>query len=256
MTYNARIGFLTLLRREIIRIMRIWPQTLLPPIITMSLYFMIFGTFIGSKVGVIQGVSYISFIMPGLIMMSVLTNSYLNVVSSLFGSKFQKNIEEMIMSPLSTLTIMFGFLAGGMFRGLTIGFLVTIVSLFFTNIQIYNLFIVILVVILTSLLFATGGILNALYAKSFDDISIIPTFVITPLTYLGGVFYSIDSLPVFWQKVSLFNPILYIINTFRYGFIGISDINIFKAIIIIVFANILLFYLAYYLLNKGIGLKE
>lgn len=256
MTYNARIGFLTLLRREIIRIMRIWPQTLLPPIITMSLYFMIFGTFIGSKVGVIQGVSYISFIMPGLIMMSVLTNSYLNVVSSLFGSKFQKNIEEMIMSPLSTLTIMFGFLAGGMFRGLTIGFLVTIVSLFFTNIQIYNLFIVVLVVILTSLLFATGGILNALYAKSFDDISIIPTFVITPLTYLGGVFYSIDSLPVFWQKVSLFNPILYIINTFRYGFIGISDINIFKAIIIIVFANILLFYLAYYLLNKGIGLKE
>ena len=217
---------------------------------------MIFGTFIGSKVGVIQGVSYISFIMPGLIMMSVLTNSYLNVVSSLFGSKFQKNIEEMIMSPLSTLTIMFGFLAGGMFRGLTIGFLVTIVSLFFTNIQIYNLFIVVLVVILTSLLFATGGILNALYAKSFDDISIIPTFVITPLTYLGGVFYSIDSLPVFWQKVSLFNPILYIINTFRYGFIGISDINIFKAIIIIVFANILLFYLAYYLLNKGIGLKE
>lgn len=256
MQYNYKVGFITLLRREIIRIMRIWPQTLLPPIITMSLYFMIFGSFIGSKIGVIHGVSYISFIMPGLIMMSVLTNSYLNVVSSLFGSKFQKNIEEMIMSPLSTLTIMLGFLAGGMFRGLTIGFLVTIVSLFFTKIQIYNLFVVIIVVVLTSLLFATGGILNALYAKSFDDISIIPTFVITPLTYLGGVFYSIDSLPVFWQKVSLFNPILYIINTFRYGFIGISDINVVSAIFIIIFANIILFSLAYYLLSKGVGLKE
>lgn len=256
MTYNSRIGFLTLLRREIIRIMRIWPQTLLPPIITMSLYFMIFGSFIGSKIGSVHGVSYMSFIMPGLIMMSVLTSSYLNVVSSLFGSKFQKNIEEMIISPLPTLTIMFGFIAGGMFRGLTIGFLVTIVSLFFTKIQIYNIFIVFLVVILTSLLFAIGGILNALYAKTFDDISIIPTFIITPLTYLGGVFYSIDSLPSFWQKVSLFNPILYIINTFRYGFIGITDIDITKAIIIIILSTILLFYIAYYLIKKGVGLKE
>ena len=254
--YNSRIGFLTLLRREIIRIMRIWPQTLLPPIITMSLYFMIFGSFIGSKIGNIHGVSYISFIMPGLIMMSVLTSSYLNVVSSLFGSKFQKNIEEMLISPLPTLTIMFGFIAGGMFRGLTIGFLVTIVSLFFTKIQIYNIFIVVLVVVLTSLLFAIGGILNALYAKTFDDISIIPTFIITPLTYLGGVFYSIDSLPSFWQKVSLFNPILYIINTFRYGFIGITDIDITKSIIIILLSTILLFYLAYYLIKKGVGLKE
>jgi len=254
--YNSHIGFLTLLRREIIRIIRIWPQTLLPPIITMSLYFMIFGSFIGSKIGTIQGVSYISFIMPGLIMMSVLTSSYLNVVSSLFGSKFQKNIEEMLISPLPTLTIMFGFIAGGMFRGLTIGFLVTIVSLFFTKIQIYNIFIVILVVVLTSLLFTIGGILNALYAKTFDDISIIPTFVITPLTYLGGVFYSIDSLPLFWQKVSLFNPILYIINTFRYGFIGITDIDITRSIIIILLSTILLFYFAYYLIKKGVGLKE
>lgn len=249
-------GFLTLFKREINRILRIWPQTMLPPIITMSLYFMIFGNFIGSKIGTISGVSYMEFILPGLIMMSVLYNSYLNVVSSLFGAKFQNNIEEMLVSPLSTLTILLGFVSGGLFRGLTIGTLVSIVGLFFTNITIHNIFIIIAVVILTSLLFSLGGILNALFAKTFDDISIIPTFIITPLTYLGGVFYSIELLPPFWKTVSLFNPILYIINTFRYGFIGVSDINIYTSLVVIGFSIIIIFGIAYYLLNKGAGIKE
>ncbi len=252
----SKIGLQTLFNREITRIMRIWPQTLLPPVITMSLYFMIFGTFIGSQIDNIQGVNYITFILPGLIMMSVVSNSYLNVVSSLFGCKFQNNIEEMLVSPLSTLTILLGFISGGLFRGLTVGLCVSIVGLLFTKVAIYNLAIVISVVVLTSLLFSLGGVINALYAKTFDDISIIPTFVITPLTYLGGVFYSIDLLPPIWKTISLFNPILYIINTFRYGFIGISDINITTALITIVGFIILLFYLCYILLDKGIGIKN
>lgn len=250
------IGLKTLIRRELIRIVRIWPQTLVPPVITMTLYFLIFGTFIGSKIGVMQGVTYLEFILPGLIMMSVISNSYLNVVSSLFGSKFQRNIEEMIISPMSTFTILLGFISGGVFRGLIIGSLVTIVGLAFTNIAIFNLIVVIAVVCSTSVLFALGGVLNALYAKTFDDISIIPTFIITPLTYLGGVFYSIDLLPPFFRTLSLFNPILYIINTFRYGFIGVSDINVMYSLGVIALFIVIFFYSAYTLLDKGIGIKE
>ena len=252
----SNIGFTTLFRREIIRIMRIWPQTLLPPVITMSLYFMIFGTFIGSQISDIQGVDYITFIFPGLIMMSVVSNSYLNVVSSLFGCKFQHNIEEMLVAPLSTLTLLLGFVSGGLFRGLTVGLFVSIVGLCFTNVSIYNVGMVLLVVFFTSLLFSLGGIINALFAKTFDDISIIPTFVITPLTYLGGVFYSIDLLPPFWQKVSLFNPVLYVINLFRYGFIGVSDIDVVTASICVILFIIGMFILCYQLLDRGVGIKN
>ncbi len=251
-----RTAFKTILRREIMRIVRIWPQTLIPPTITMSLYFLIFGAFIGSQIGDIKGVPYISFILPGLIMMSVISNAYLNVVSSLFGSKFQRNIEEMIISPMSTLTLMLGFVAGGVFRSIVVGTLVTIVGLFFTDIQVHNWWILCTVIVLTACLFALGGIINALFAKTFDDISIIPTFVITPLTYLGGVFYSVDLLPPFWRQVSLFNPILYLINTFRYGFIGVSDINIRYALVTILVFIILIFSIAYYLLHRGVGIKE
>lgn len=250
------IGFKTLFRREVTRILRIWPQTLLPPVITISLYFMIFGAFIGSQVGDIKGVDYITFILPGLIMMSVISNSYLNVVSSLFGCKFQHNIEEMLVSPLSTFTILCGFISGGLFRGLCIGGVITVIGLFFTNVTIYNLAIVISVVVLTSLLFSLGGVINAVFAKTFDDISIIPTFVITPLTYLGGVFYSIDLLPSIWRQVSLFNPILYIVNAFRYGFLGITDINIILAFSMIIVFVFLFFCISYFLLQKGIGIKE
>ncbi len=251
-----RVGFITLLRKEIIRICRIWPQTLLPPAITMSLYFLIFGNFIGKKIGTIQSVSYIEFIVPGLIMMAIITSAYANVSASLFSAKFQNNIEELIISPLSTLTILIGFLSGGIFRSMIVGLIVSMVSLFFAPLDINNLFIIMLTTMLTSLFFSLAGFFNALFAKSFDDISIIPTFVLTPLTYLGGVFYSITLLPPFWQKISLINPILYIVNCFRFGFIGITDIPIASSLSILCLFNILLFIINFRLLKRGYGIKS
>ena len=250
------IGIKTLVRKEVTRILRIWSQTLLPPAITMTLYFVIFGNLIGSRIGEMGGFDYMSFIVPGLVMMAIITSSYGNMVSSFFGAKFAKHVEELLISPLPNWAILGGYVAGSLFRGLLVGIIVTAVSLFFTEIQIHNIWIILSTVILTSVVFSLGGFINAAYANKFDDIAIIPTFILTPLTYLGGVFYSISLLPEFWQNASKLNPVLYMVNTFRYGFLGVSDINIWHAYgIILLFVFVLGSY-SLYILHKGIGLRS
>ena len=250
------IGFKTLVRKEVIRVARIWVQTIVPPTITMTLYFIIFGNLIGRRIGVMDGFNYMQFIAPGLIMMLVITNSYGNVVSSFFGAKFGKHIEEMLVSPMSNATIILGHVAGGVMRGLMVGGLVTIIALGFTKLSVVHPLVTFSVVILASIVFALLGFANAVFAKKFDDISIIPTFVLTPLTYLGGVFYSISLLPEFWQKVSLGNPILYMVNAFRYGILGTSDIGIGWAYLIVTVFVLGLFALNLALLNRGVGIRE
>lgn len=250
------IAFNTIVLREVRRFTRIWPQTLLPPAVTMTLYFIIFGNLIGSRIGEMGGFDYMAFIVPGLIMMAVITSSYANVVSSFFSMKFQRSIEELLVSPVPNWIILAGYVAGGMARGLGIGLIVTLVSLAFTNLSIHNLPMVVLTVFLTSALFAVGGFINAMLATKFDDISIVPTFVLTPLTYLGGVFYSIDLLPAFWQGVSMINPILYMVNGFRYGILGVSDVNPFIALgMILVFITILSA-VALRMLDRGKGIRS
>ncbi|MCL5256163.1 MAG: ABC transporter permease [Gammaproteobacteria bacterium] len=241
--------------KECTRFLRIWVQTLVPPAITMTLYFIIFGSLIGSRIGEMGGVSYMEFIVPGLIMMSVITNAYSNVASSFFSAKFQRNLEEMLVAPVSNITIILGYVGGGVARALLVAIIVTLVSGFFVPLQIQSITMIIATVILTATLFALGGLLNAMFAKSFDDISIIPTFVLTPLTYLGGVFYSITLLPSFWQGVSQFNPIIYMVNGFRYGFIGVSDIQPMIAIAVLLVFNAAFFTLAWYLLKRGTGVR-
>lgn len=249
------IQFYTIVRREIIRILRIWLQTLIPPAITMTLYFVVFGKLIGDRIGSMAGFSYMEFIVPGLIMMSVITNSYGNVVSSFFGTKFQKNIEEMMVAPVPEIIIICGYVCGGVFRGALNGIIVIIISLFFTKLQIYNAAILIAVILLTAILFSLAGFLNAMLAKKFDDVSIIPTFVLTPMIYLGGVFYSINLLSDFWQAVSRANPVLYMVNAFRYGFLGISDVGVVYSIVMIVLTIIVLFFINYLLLYRGYGIR-
>ncbi len=250
------IALQTIVIREVRRFTRIWPQTLLPPAITMALYFVIFGRLIGSQVGGVGQFSYMEFIVPGLIMMSVITNSYGNVVSSFYSSKFQRNIEELLVSPVSPHTILVGYLVGGVLRGLAVAFIVTLLSLFFTELQVHHLGVTVLVMLLTATIFSMGGFINAVFARSFDDISIIPTFVLTPLTYLGGVFYSITLLPEFWQKVSMANPILHMVNAFRYGILGFSDINIGWAMASMLVAAALLYGVCINLLKSGRGMRQ
>ncbi|WP_136681004.1 ABC transporter permease [Neptunomonas sp. XY-337] len=250
------VSFLTIVIKEVRRFTRIWAQTLLPPAITMTLYFIIFGNLIGSRIGEMGGFDYMEFIVPGLIMMSVITNSYGNVVSSFYSTKFQRNIEELLVSPTPNWVILSGYVVGGVSRGLAVGVIVTLLSLFFTSLQVHNLAVMVAVVVLTSTLFSLGGFINAMFANSFDDISIIPTFILTPLTYLGGVFYSIQLLPEFWQGVSQLNPILYMVNAFRYGILGVSDINIGVAFGMIVLFNIILFTVALNLLSAGKGIRH
>jgi ABC-2 type transport system permease protein len=249
-------AFNTIVLREVRRFTRIWPQTLLPPAVTMTLYFIIFGNLIGSRIGEMGGFNYMAFIVPGLIMMAVITSSYANVVSSFFSMKFQRSIEELLVSPVPNWVILAGYVAGGMARGLGIGLIVTLVSLAFTDLSIHNLPMVILTVFLTSALFAVGGFINAMLATKFDDISIVPTFVLTPLTYLGGVFYSIDMLPVFWQGVSMINPILYMVNAFRYGILGVSDVNPYIALGMILVFITLLSAVALRMLERGKGIRS
>jgi ABC-2 type transport system permease protein len=255
-TREIAIAFWTIIHKEVIRFTRIWAQTLLPPAITMTLYFVIFGNLIGSRIGEMGGFSYMQFIVPGLIMMSVITNSYSNVVSSFYGARFQHSIEELLVSPTPNWVILSGFVLGGVARGLTVGLIVTVLSLFFTDMQLHNFWITVLVVFMTSVLFAIGGFINAMFARSFDDISIVPTFILTPLTYLGGVFYSITLLPDFWQGVSMLNPILYMVNTFRYGILGVSDIDVVYALSAVAVFIVSMFSLALSLLNKGKGIRS
>ena len=251
-----QVALMCILRKEVSRFTRIWMQTLLPPAITMTLYFVIFGHLIGSRIGLMDGFSYMSFIVPGLIMMSVITNSYSNVASSFYSSKFQRNVEELLVAPLPSHIIIWGYVGGGVARGLCVGIIVTLVSLFFTQLHIHNVAVLLLSVILTAVLFALGGLINAIYANSFDNISIIPTFVLTPLTYLGGVFYSISLLPEFWQSVSQVNPIIYMVNTFRYGFLGVSDVPVSIALAMIMLFIGGLYFWAYSLIERGTGLRS
>ena len=246
----------TIIIKEYLRFIRIWVQTVLPPAITTALYFVIFGNLIGSQIGDIDGYKYMDYIVPGVILMAVITNSYGNVVSSFYSAKFQKSIEELLVSPTPNSLILIGFVSGGVARGMIVGIIVTIVAMYFSDINVHSYAISLLIFFLTATLFSIAGFINAIYANSFDDISIIPTFVLTPLTYLGGIFYSIDMLPEFWQNLSLINPILYMINSFRYGMIGTSDINLSTALIIIVSFNAVLFSYAMYLLNRGIGIRQ
>ena len=255
---NQMTALKTILVKEIFRFTRIWVQTILPPAITMALYFVIFGKLIGGAIdtSASDGYSYIDYIVPGLIMMSVITNSYSNVVSSFYSAKYQGHIQELLVSPTPNLIILIGFIGGGVVRGLLVGMVVTIVSLFFTDMSVQHPFLTVLTLILTSILFATAGLINAVYAKSFDDISIVPVFVLTPLTYLGGVFYSIKLLSPFWQTMSLVNPVLYMVNGFRYGILGVSDISIYVSLAIILVFSAILFSIAYFLLDKGVGIRN
>lgn len=248
-------AFRTIAGKEVTRILRIWVQTLLPSAITMTLYFIIFGKFIGSQVRSIEGFSYMQFIVPGIIMMSIITNSFTNVVSSFFSAKFQKSVEEILVSPTPNWVVIAGYCAGGVVRGLLVGAIVLGVSLVFSELRIYNLAVVVVFILLTAVVFSLGGYANAIFAKKFDDVSIVPTFVLTPLTYLGGVFYSIEMLPPFWQKVSLLNPILYMVNGFRYGFLGVSDIDIRAGLGMLVVFTVALFWANLELMRRGVGLK-
>lgn len=249
-------AFKTIVLKEFLRFIRIWPQTVVPPAVTMGLYFIIFGNLIGRRIGEMGGQPYIDFIVPGLILMAVINNAYSNVVSSFFSSKFHRHIEEMVVSPTPNYVILTGFIAGGVARGLVVGVVVTGVSMFFTELRIHHFGVMLVVVLLTATLFALGGFINGIYARTFDAISIVPTFILTPLTYLGGVFYSIDMLPDFWQRASLANPILYMINAFRYGLVGVSDIPIGTALGIVIAFVLVLYLFALRLLNRGVGIRH
>ncbi len=256
---NIRLNLValqTIVRKEVVRVLRIWIQTIVPPAITMTLYFIIFGNLIGRRIGTMDGFDYMQYIAPGLIMMSVITNSYGNVVSSFFGAKFGGHIEEMLISPMSNATIVIGHVAGGVLRGVLVGSLVTVIALFFTKLDVQHPFITVPIVILPSVVFALAGFINAVFARKFDDISIVPTFVLTPLTYLGGVFYSISLLPEPWKTISLANPVLYMVNAFRFGILGKSDIDISTAYAILVFFSILLFVVCLQLMRRGVGIRE
>ncbi|MWN31585.1 MULTISPECIES: ABC transporter permease [unclassified Gilliamella] len=250
------IALKSIWRKEVTRFLRIWIQTLIPPVITMSLYFIIFGNLIGSRVGDMGGFSYMAFIVPGLIMMSVITSSYTNVCSSFFSAKFQRNIEELLVAPVPTHILILGYVGGGVMRGILTGILVTIVSLFFVRYEVHSWLFIICILLLTSILFSLAGLLNAVFAKTFDDISLIPTFVLTPLTYLGGVFYSISMLPIFWQWLSKINPIVYMINGFRYGFLGVTDVPLWITFLMLILFVTLLYVIAWRLIENGRGLRS
>lgn len=253
---NTSIALKTLVRKEVYRFIRIWPQTLLPPAITTALYFLIFGKLIGGRIGTVQGASYMDYIVPGVILMSVISHSYANVVSSFFSTKFQHNIEELLVAPVPNWVILLGYVSGGIIRGLMVGLVVALISLLFAKITLFNWLIAVSIAVLTATVFALAGFINAVLAESFDDISIIPNFVLTPLSYLGGVFYSVDMLPPIWQTLSLGNPILYMINAFRYGLIGVSDVDIQLAYLMTGGFIVTLSLVSLFLLHKGIGIKN
>ena len=256
MNPNQVVALKTIVRKEFLRFARIWIQTILPSVITMFLYITIFGNFIGDKIGNIKDFTYIEYIIPGLIIIPIITNSYMNVVGSFYSGRFQKSTEELLVSPVPNYIILFGYVSGGVLRAFIVGFAVYLVTIFFIDIPINNLPFVILITFLTAFLFSTAGFINAAYAKSFDDINIVPTFVLNPLTYLGGTFYAIDSLPEIWQDISLFNPIAYIVSAFRYGFLGLEENSVLLSLGIIIVFIFLLFKVGLVMLEKGIGIKN
>ena len=257
MTFQAQlISLKTIVRKEITRIMRIWSQTLLPPIITQSLYFLIFGKFVGSQVAAINGVSYMAFIIPGLVMMAVISNAYGNVVSSFFGAKFQRNIEEVLVSPTPEWVIITGYTIGGVLRGVIVGFLVFLISLLFAHPVVYNIWIVLFFTIFTSTAFSLGALINGIFARNFDEVAFFQNFILTPLMYLGGIFYSVHNLPEIWQKISWFNPLVYMINGFRYGFFGFADVSVGVCAVIVVILTIGLAWINVMLLKHGVSIKS
>jgi ABC-2 type transport system permease protein len=249
-------AYQTIVIKEVRRFLRIWVQTLVPPVITIALYFVIFGNLIGSRIGRMGGYSYMEFIVPGLIMMAVINNAYANVVSSFFSQKFQKSIEELLVAPVPNHVILLGFVTGGVARGLCVGLIASLISMLFSGVHMHNIFITAVVVLLASVVFSLGGFINAVYAKNFDDISIIPTFVLTPLIYLGGVFYSVDTLPPLARHISQFNPIFYMVNAFRYGILGISDVSIELSMSLLVLLTVVMFAFSLRLLYTGKGLRN
>lgn len=251
------VAYRTIARREIVRILRIWTQTLIPPVITITLYFVIFGKLIGSRIGTIEGhFTYMQYIVPGMVMMSVINNSYMNISSSFFGAKFQRSVEEMLVAPMSNWAILLGYVTGAVARGLAVGALVLVVALFFTSLHLAHPLIALVSIVLGAVIFALAGFINAVYAKKFDDIALVPTFVITPLTYLGGVFYSIHMLGEPWQAISRANPILYMVNTFRFGVLGISDVHVGVALLVMLGFVAVLTAVAMQLLKRGVGLRS
>lgn len=255
--YQLWISFWTILRKDIVRIIRIWPQTLLPSVVTSVLYFLIFGTFLGSRIGDLEGVPYVLFVVPGMVMLAIMLNAYNNVAFTFFSSKFfMRNIDEILVSPTPPWVLIAGFVAGGVIRGVMIGLLVLVVSLFFTHIPIGNVAVIVLFFLLSSLIFSLAGLVNGVYAKSIDGINIVPTFVLTPLIYLGGIFYSINTLPGFWQMFSHFNPVFYLIDGFRYGFLGFSDVPLPVSIMVLLALTTTLTLFAWYLIRSGLGLKQ
>jgi ABC-2 type transport system permease protein len=253
---NYSIALKTLVIKEIFRFIRIWPQTLLPPAITTALYFLIFGKLIGGRIGTIHGASYMDYIVPGIILMSVISHSYANVVSSFYSTKFQRNIEELLVAPVPNWVILAGYVSGGIIRGLLVGLVVALISILFADITVNNVWITLSMALLTATLFSLAGFINAVLAESFDDISIIPNFVLTPLSYLGGIFYSVDMLQGVWQTISRGNPILYMINAFRYGLIGVTDVSIQLAYMLTGGFIVVLMFFSLFLLHKGIGIKN
>jgi ABC-2 type transport system permease protein len=249
------IGYKTILIKEVTRILRIWAQTLIPPVITMSLYFVIFGAIIGRRVGEMGGLPYMEFIVPGLIMLSVITNAYGNITSSFFGAKFGRHVEELLVSPLPPWIILAGYVSGAVFRAMAVGVLVWLIAAIFSGFQMHNVLVSLSILLLTAIVFSLGGFINAIYAQKFDDISIIPTFVLQPLTYLGGVFFSTSLLPGVWEKISLVNPIVYMVSAFRYGLLGISDISLWIAYALVLAFGAVLFAICLTLLTKGVGLR-
>lgn len=253
---NSSIAFRTIVVKETKRFIRIWPQTLLPPAITTALYFLIFGKLIGDRIGTINGVGYMDYIVPGVVLMSVISHSYANVVSSFYSTKFQRNIEELLVAPVPNWVILSGYVSGGIIRGLLVGFVVALISMLFAKLAIKDVPITLSIALLTATLFSLAGFINAVLAESFDDISIVPNFVLTPLSYLGGVFYSVTMLPAIWQNISMGNPILYMVNAFRYGLIGVTDIDIKLAFMMTGGFIVTLTLFSLYLLHRGTGIKS
>ncbi len=257
MTFAAQlISLKTIIRKEITRIMRIWTQTLLPPLVTQTLYFLIFGKFIGSQVAAINGISYMAFIVPGLVMMAIISSAYGNVVSSFFGAKFQRNIEEVLVSPTPEWVIILGYVCGGLIRGFIVGTLVFLISIFFVHPVVHNIWIVLFFMIFTSIVFSLAALINGIFAHNFDEVALFQNFILTPFIYLGGVFYSISHLPHGWQVFSYFNPLVYMINGFRYGFFGFCDVSLWICAFIVIVLTIVLAWANLYLLKKGIGIKS
>lgn len=249
------MAFYTLLHKEMVRIMRIWAQTLVPPIITTTLYFIVFGQLLGVQIQHIHGFTYMQYIVPGLVISNMIANAYMNAVSSFYAARFQRSIEEILVSPMPNYVLLLGYVLSSVMRSLMTGALVMLVALFFTDLHIHNWFLVLVIGLLASAIFATMGFINGMYAKGFDDISWVPTFIITPLSYLGGVFYALEMLPLFWQQVSLFNPLMYIIDGFRFAALGVSSVDISLSLIALTATSILLFLIALRLLNKGVGIR-